>query len=72
LADRRQAALVEEALHALALHLGGVDVTLAVDGDVVEVLELTRPTPHAPEAATIKAAAGLSIRFQVASKADAA
>src|ERR1700730_17824103 len=51
LADRRQAALVEEALHALALHLGGVDVALAVDGDVVEVFELTRTAPHAPEAA---------------------
>src|SRR6516225_4936862 len=51
LADRRQATLVEEALQALALHLGGVDVALAVDGDVVEVFELTRATPHAPEAA---------------------
>src|ERR1700674_1580067 len=51
LTDRRQAALVEEALHALTLHLGGVDVALAVDGDVVEVFELTRTTPHAPEAA---------------------
>ena len=51
LADRRQAALVEEALHALALHLGGIDVALAVDGDVVEVFELTRTTPDAPEAA---------------------
>src|ERR1700688_1639058 len=51
LADRRQAALVEEALYALALHLGGVDVALAVDGNVVEVFELTRATPHAAEAA---------------------
>src|SRR6516165_3878171 len=50
LADRRQAALVEEALHALALHLGGVDIALAVDRYVVEVFELARTTPHAPEA----------------------
>src|SRR5215813_2656585 len=51
LADRRQAALVEEPLHALALYFGGVDVALAVDGDVVEVFELTRTTPHPSEAA---------------------
>jgi hypothetical protein len=51
LADWRQAALVEEALHALALHLGGVDVALAVDADVVEVFELTRAAPYAPKAA---------------------
>src|SRR6202035_441860 len=51
LADRRQAALVEEPLHALALHLGGIDVALAVDGDVVEVLELARTASDASEAA---------------------
>src|SRR5271170_8034898 len=51
LADRRQAAPVEEALHALALHLGGVDVALAIDGNVVKVFELTRTTSNAPEAA---------------------
>src|SRR5579864_8137134 len=50
-ADGRQAALVEEALHALALHLGGVDVAFAVDADVVEVLELTGAATDAPEAA---------------------
>src|SRR5215469_9054587 len=51
LTDRGQATLVEEALHALALHLGGVDVALAVDTNVVEVFELSRAAPHAPEAA---------------------
>src|SRR5215472_13636644 len=49
--DRRQAALREEALHALALHLGGVDVAVLVDGDVVQILELAGTTPDAPEIA---------------------
>jgi hypothetical protein len=51
LADRGQAAFVEEALHALPLHLCSVDVALAIDGNVMEVLELTRTTSDAPEAA---------------------
>src|SRR5207244_6041108 len=49
LIDRRQTALVQEALDALALHLGGIDVALGVDSDVVEVLELARPATDAAE-----------------------
>src|SRR5437867_2734402 len=49
LIDRGQTALVQEALDALALHLGGIDVALGVDSDVVEVLELARPATDASE-----------------------
>ena len=69
LADRREAALVGEVLHALALHFGGVDVALAVDGDVVEVFELTRIAPHASEAADhlpVAAADHMDLRLTLA------
>jgi hypothetical protein len=48
---RGQVAFVEEALHALPPHLCGVDVAFAMDGNVMEVLELTRTASDAPEAA---------------------
>ena len=39
---------IAEFLHALALHLGGVDVALAVDADEVEVVELAELMADAP------------------------
>ncbi len=44
-----QPADITELLHPLALHLGGVDVALAVDAEIVEVFELAGIMSDAPE-----------------------
>src|SRR5215475_15032342 len=44
-----QPAEIAEFLHALALHLGAVDIALAVDADEVEVVELAELVADAAE-----------------------
>src|SRR5215475_10116859 len=45
-----QPAEIAKLLHALALHLGAVDIALAVDADEVEVVELAELVADAPDA----------------------
>src|SRR5262249_16281811 len=47
---RSQSAEIAEFLHALSLHLGGVDVALAVDADEVEIVELAELMADAADA----------------------
>src|SRR5215475_10319931 len=44
-----QPAEIAKFLHALALHLGGVDVAFAVDREIVQVVELAGAVAHVAE-----------------------